>query len=89
MLCQVELPKKDKPQWQNIDIGFTSNGKKNYNETLIECSKRETFEEAQIRLSDNVYDHGLQTCMRNLCGVPKLPLYFTFKGVFCYILIIP
>jgi len=89
LICQVEVPTKKNKKYKNIDVGFTSNGKlESDDSSLMECSIRETWEEARIRLQDKYYCPELQAKKREALGMDNLPLYFSYGPVFCYILIL-
>ena len=94
IICQIEYPKKEYPEYQNIDIGLTSNGKCRKNETIHECAMRETFEEAQIILNSQIMSYENQMNMRyELMKQYKninlnIPLEIAHKPTMCYIIII-
>ena len=88
-VCQVEVPSKKNRKYKNIDIGFTSNGKlESKDSSLIDCSIRETWEEARIKLQDKHYCPVFQNQKRKEIGMDNLPLHFAYGPVFCYILVL-
>lgn len=88
MICQVEVPTAKNSRYKNIDIGFTSNGKiESTDRSLIECSIRETLEEARILLNPKHYCQIAQMKKRAELGI-NLPLHFTNGTVICYIICI-
>lgn len=88
-ICQVEVPNKKNKKYKNIDVGFTSNGKlENIDNTLMDCSIRETWEEARIRLSSKYYCPKFQKNKRVELGLTDLPLCFSYGKVYCFILIL-
>ena len=89
LICQVEIPNRKNKKYKNIDVGFTSNGKlENRDATLIDCSIRETWEEARIRLNNKYYDPLFQKNKREEIGLKDLPLYFSYGKVYCFILVL-
>ncbi len=89
LICQVEVPTKKNRKYKNIDIGFTSNGKlETTDSSLMDCSIRETWEEARIKLQDKHYCPIFQKMKREETGLETLPLHFSYGPVFCYILIL-
>jgi len=89
LICQVEVPTKKNKKYKNIDVGFTSNGKlESRDSSLMECSIRETWEEARIKLHERHYCPAYQTQKRNELGMHSLPLCFSYGPVFCYILVL-
>ena len=89
MICQVETPKRELPQYKDINIGFSSNGKIDYiDKSLLDCSIRETYEETQELFDENMYCPLKQLKKREKLGFPNLSLNFKFQKVFCYILVI-
>lgn len=87
MICRVEIPRADNKKYKNIDVGVTSNGKLE-NESLMGCSIRETFEEARILITPADYSEELQLQRRRAIGMDDLPLSFSMRKVFCYIIVI-
>jgi hypothetical protein len=89
LICQIECPKKEITKYKNIDIGFTSNGKyETRDKTLIGCAIRETFEEARICLTENFFCQEFQLEQRKKCGMKNIPLTFTYRQTFCYVLVL-
>ncbi len=87
LLCQVETPVRHIKKYKNIDIGTTSNGKIEKFESLMQCSIRETFEEAQIQLDNVDYCPMRQMEKRQVLDI-DLPISIVYKNVLIYILII-
>lgn len=88
-ICQVEIPNKKNKKYKNIDVGFTSNGKlESIDGTLIDCSIRETWEEARIQLNNDYYCSDFQKRKRAKLGLNDLPLYFSYGKVHCFILVL-
>jgi hypothetical protein len=89
LICQVEVPKLGNTRYKNIDIGFSSNGKRMpIDSSLLGCSIRETYEETQYLPSIYKYKAFIQYPIRSRLSLEDLPLSFAFERVFCYILFI-
>lgn len=87
MLRQVEMPsEKYRQKYRHIDIGVTSNGKRNKGESVVECSRRESREEIRLALQEKDYDVRYQKLLRIKNNVEGLPLYMRHGPIICIIL---
>lgn len=88
MICRVEVPKAENKKYRNIDVGLTSNGKREHGESIKGCSIRETYEESRLLIPSDQYSPRLQSTRRKELGLSNLPLSFSNGKVHCYILIL-
>lgn len=89
MICQVEIPSYENKRYHNIDIGFTSNGKIEKGESFIDCSIRETLEEARIKIPKKYYDRDFQKGKRAAIGAANLPLdFFVNESAIVYVILV-
>lgn len=88
VMCQVEVPKQGQRRYKNIDIGFTSNGKREVTENPIDASIRETREESRIILDRRWYSRKYQQALRKKYQIDSMPYIVRSPGLWCYILVI-